>query len=81
MSVHDDEYDAYRSKMAYFYGIVTAVDILVNIGKIEGGNMEVGCYRISTLYRYLWAKADDIFSTQAYFDLLSGLYGIKREMD
>ena len=77
---HDDEHNAYRSELAGLYGIVTAFEILVKIGNISGAQIEVGCNRLSALHISFWANKDDISCNQAYFDIISGIHGLKRNM-
>ena len=45
---------------------------------MQTGEVEVGCNGLSTLQRTFWNVCEDISSAQAHFDILSGLYGIKR---
>ena len=78
---HDDEHDAYRSEIAGLYGIVMAVSMLVKIGNISGARIEVGCDGLSALHRSFWANEEDISCTNAHFDLLSRIHGLKRIMD
>ena len=78
---HDDEHDAYRSEIAGLYGIVMAVNMLMKIGNISGAKIEVGCDGLSALHRSFWANEADISCTNAHFDLLSGIHGLKRDMD
>ena len=81
VSWNDDEHDTYRSKLAGIFGLIVAVNILMKIEKISTGGAEIGCDGLSSSQRSFWNEIGDISSSQAHFDILSGLYGLKREMD
>ena len=55
--------------------------MLMKIGKMNTGEVEIGCDGLSALQRSFWNELDDISSSQAHFDILSGLHSIKREME
>ena len=78
---HDDEHDAYRSELAGLFGLVIAVNTLLEIGKISTGEIEVGCDGLSALHRSFWHEVEDISSANAHFDILSELHGVKKGMD
>ena len=69
-----DEHDAYRSELAGLYGICKVIYILEELGRIDGGKIEVGCDGLSALNRCFKASHDDISSRQSHFDILSGIH-------
>lgn len=48
---YGDKRDTYGSESIGFYGILMAVDMLVEIGGISGAHKELGCDGLSTLNR------------------------------
>ena len=62
--------------MAELYGIGKAVNILEDIGKKWGREIEVGCDGLSALNRCFKAGHDEISSRQSHFDILSGMHGL-----
>ena len=81
VSGHDDEHDAYRSEVVRLYSLVKIVQLLKKIGGNIGGHLEVGCDGLSALNKCFLDNPQDISSSQAHFDLISGVHGIKRAMD
>ena len=73
------DHDAYRSELGGLYGIVTAVDILVEISKLKEGGIEIGCDGMSALNRAFWVDKDDISSKQAHYDMISGIQGMTND--
>ena len=55
--------------------------MVTEIGDFRTGGIEVGCDRLSTLNCGFWHRDEDRSSNQPHFDILSGLHGLKRNMD
>ena len=53
----------------------------MNIGDISGAKIKVVCDRLSALHRSFWADEDDISCIHVHFDLLIGIFSLKRIMD
>ena len=73
-----DEHDAYRSELAGLYGLILAVKLIVTIGSISSGSIEIGCDGLSALNRGFDTTDDDISSKHSHFDILSGILGMRR---
>ena len=73
------DHDAYRSELGGSYGIVKAVDILVEISKLKEGGIEIGCDGMSTVNRSFWVDKDKISSKQAHHDMICGIQGMTND--
>ena len=73
-----DEYDAYQSELAGSYGLARAAILPKDIGKVNGGGIEIGCDGLSALKRSFQVGPEEISSKQAHFDMISGIHGVLR---
>ena len=77
----NDEHDAYRSELVCLFSLVVVVKTLTSLGEIRNAGIEVGCDVLSALRRSFWHRDEDTPSRQPHFDILSGLHGLKRNLD
>ena len=75
------EHDSYRSELVGLFGMVVTVKIIISLGNISKRGIEIRYDGLSALNRSFWYRDEDISSSQPHFDILSGLHGLKREID